>query len=86
MGGGIKLKEEKVYTLAYADDIVMIAEEEHGMKAMLSRLERYLERKGLELNVEIMVRRLYQYSPTTLQVANPESIHKKRATRTPEKS
>lgn len=38
------------YTLMYADDMVMMAEEE--MKAMLSKLERYLDGKRLELNVE----------------------------------
>lgn len=46
------LRKEKVYTLAYADDVAMLAEEEHDMRAMLSRMERYLERKGMELNPE----------------------------------
>jgi len=36
--------------LAYADDIVLLAEEEEEMRNMLERLEGYLERKGLELN------------------------------------
>lgn len=34
------------------DDVVLMAEEEEGMRAMMYGLERYLERKGLELNVE----------------------------------
>jgi len=34
----------------YADDMVMMVEEE--MKAMLSKLERYLDGKRLELNVK----------------------------------
>lgn len=46
------LGKEKAYTLAYADDVAMLAEEEHDMRAMLSRLEKYLERKGMELNPE----------------------------------
>lgn len=50
--GGMKLGEGKVFTLSYADDIVIIAEEEQDMRAMMNRLERYLERKGLELNEE----------------------------------
>jgi len=49
--GGVKLGEGKVFTLTYADD-VMIAEEEQDMRAMMNRLERYLERKGMELNEE----------------------------------
>lgn len=48
----IKLGGGKVWTLAYADDVVLMAEEEQEMRAMLSRLERYLEKKGLELNAE----------------------------------
>lgn len=49
---GVYLGDGKVYTLAYADDIVMLSEEEQNMKAILSRLEGYLERKGLGLNPE----------------------------------
>lgn len=32
--------------------MVLLAEDEGGMKSMVERLERYLDRKGLELNVE----------------------------------
>lgn len=42
--------EGKVFTLAYADDIVL-AEKEEEMKCMIARLERYLEEKKLELNM-----------------------------------
>lgn len=39
--------EEKIYTLAYADDMVLIAEEEDELKSMIERLEEeYLEQKG----------------------------------------
>lgn len=50
--GGMSIKEEKVYTLMYAEDVVELAEDEYGMKVLISRLERYLERKELELNVQ----------------------------------
>lgn len=46
----MKLKGEKVYTLAYADDLVLLAEEEDGMRAMMSRLEGYMREKRLEVN------------------------------------
>jgi len=50
--GGIKMcGGERIYTLAYADDIVLLAEEEDEMRSMIGRLEEYMERKGLELNV-----------------------------------
>jgi len=50
--GGIKVGEERVYTLTYADDMVVLAEEEGEMRSLLERLERYLGKKGLELNAE----------------------------------
>jgi len=49
---GIKIMGSKSYTLMYADDVALMAEDEQGMKAMISRLERYLEEKRLNLNVE----------------------------------
>jgi len=48
--GGVRLGERKLYSLAYADDIVLVAEDEGGMRSMLERLEAYLDGKGLELN------------------------------------
>jgi len=48
--GGVKLKGERVYTLAY--DIVLLAEEEDGVRAMMSRMERYIKGKRLEVNVK----------------------------------
>ena len=47
MGGGVKLGNRKVYSLAYADDVAVLAEDEEGMKGMIARLERYLDGKGL---------------------------------------
>jgi len=49
--GGIKLGEGKIYSMAYADDMVLMAEEKDEMKAMLVRMERYIDKKKLEVNV-----------------------------------
>ncbi|KMQ90634.1 neurofilament medium polypeptide-like protein [Lasius niger] len=49
--GGVKLGEEKVYCLAYADDMVLLAENKEGMVHILGKLEGYLDRKRLEVNV-----------------------------------
>ena len=49
--GGVKLGEEKVYCLAYADDMVLLAENEEGMVHMLGKLEGYMDRKRLEVDV-----------------------------------
>jgi hypothetical protein len=48
--GGLKLVGKRVYTLAYADDIVILAEGKEEMRSMMERLEGYLEKKRLELN------------------------------------
>jgi len=51
--GGVRLGEKKLYTLAYANDIVLMAKDEgKGMRSILESLETYLDRKGLELNRE----------------------------------
>lgn len=36
--------------MSYADDIVLLTEDEEGMRSIIGRLEKYLETKGLELN------------------------------------
>jgi len=49
--GGVRLEKGRVYTLAYADDLVLLAEGEDEMRSMVERLEGYMDRKGLEVNV-----------------------------------
>jgi len=48
MGKG--LGKGRVYTLAYADDMVLMAEGENKMRSMMKRLEKYLEKKKVDLN------------------------------------
>lgn len=50
--GGIKLEEDRIFTLAYADDMVLLTKNEEEMRSMIERLERYLEKKGLKLTTE----------------------------------
>lgn len=47
----VKLGEEKVYSLAYADNMVLLEEEKNEMRSIIRKLEEYLEQKGLEMNV-----------------------------------
>jgi hypothetical protein len=49
--GGVVVGKIKFWTLAYADDIVAVAEDEEEMKRMLKRLERYFDKKNLTVNV-----------------------------------
>ncbi|XP_076657552.1 uncharacterized protein LOC143361786 [Halictus rubicundus] len=41
-----------MYTLAYADDVAKVAEDEEGMRGMMRGLEKYLEERKLQLNAE----------------------------------
>jgi len=49
---GVKIRGETIYTLAYADDVVLLAEEEDGMRCMMRNFEKYIKEKGFELNVD----------------------------------
>lgn len=48
--GWAKIGGDRLYTLAYADDIVVLAEEEGQMRSMMRRLWCYLRGKNLEVN------------------------------------
>lgn len=50
--GGVLLGGKMVYSLAYADDMVLLAEGEEGMRSMIERLENYLDKKRMELNAK----------------------------------
>jgi len=50
--GGLRLGEKRIWSLAYADDVVLVAENENEMRSMIEKLERYIDRKGLEVNTE----------------------------------
>lgn len=48
---GVKLGKGRVYTLSYADDMVLLAENEEEMRSMMERLEEFFDRKRLKLNI-----------------------------------
>jgi ribosomal silencing factor RsfS len=43
---------EKVWSLAFADDMVIVAKSEREMKEIMRNLEKYVRKKKLEVNVE----------------------------------
>jgi len=47
---GVLIKKNRIWTLAYADDLVLLAKNKEGMKERMKRLERYLRDKNLQLN------------------------------------
>lgn len=42
---------EKDLLLAYADNVALVTKDEGRMKGMIRALEKYVERKGLEVNM-----------------------------------
>jgi len=50
--GGVWLGKNRIWTLAYADDLVLLAKNEESMKETMKRLERYPRNKNLQLNAE----------------------------------
>ncbi|KAH0813723.1 hypothetical protein GEV33_009066 [Tenebrio molitor] len=49
---GIVVDKKKVLSLAFADDMVIVAKSEREMKEMMRNLEKYVRKKKLEVNVE----------------------------------
>ncbi|XP_051156194.1 uncharacterized protein LOC127278503 [Leptopilina boulardi] len=50
--GGVMLGKGRVYTLAYANDVVLIAEEESGLRLLMREFELYVREKDLWINVD----------------------------------
>ena len=49
--GGTGLENGRIYSLAYADDVVLVADEEREMKLMMRTFEEYVRVKDLKANV-----------------------------------
>ena len=47
----MRIKERRICSLAYADDVPMLAEREEQMESMMRRLEGYFQEKKLHVNV-----------------------------------
>jgi len=50
--GGLLIGKNRIWTLVYADDLVLLIKNEESMKETIKRLERYLRNKNLQLNAE----------------------------------
>ena len=50
--GGVRLGKRRLWSMEYADDVVLLSEGEEAMKKMMRRLERYLKKKKLGLSLE----------------------------------
>lgn len=50
--GGVLIGREKIWSLAYADDIALLAKHPQDLKEMMGRMKRFLEGKELLLNTE----------------------------------
>ena len=50
--GGIVVGKKKIWSISYADDIVLLATDKTAIKEMIKRTEKYLDRKKMELNTK----------------------------------
>lgn len=50
--GGIKVGKERICSIEYADDLVLLAETQEGLSSMIRGLGKILKEKKLQLNVE----------------------------------
>lgn len=48
----VSIGEKKIYSLAYADDLALMAEGKDEMRSMMERLKGYRDGKKLEVNTE----------------------------------
>lgn len=48
----MRIGEKKVYSLQYANDIVLMPKRENEMRIMLESQEGYLDKKKLEVNTD----------------------------------
>jgi hypothetical protein len=51
-GGGVVVGREKVWSLAFANDMVIVAKSERKMKEMMRSLGKYVKKKEPEVNVD----------------------------------
>lgn len=49
--GGLKLEKERIWSLAYADDLVLMAKNREALRDMLDTLRKFLKDRKLVLNV-----------------------------------
>lgn len=43
---------KKVWSIAYADDIVLLARSEQELKGVMKRFKKYIDKKGLTVSLE----------------------------------
>ena len=49
---GIKIARRNINNLKYADDIILMEENEEGLKSLLMRVKKETEKAGLKLNIQ----------------------------------
>ncbi|XP_011066378.1 PREDICTED: uncharacterized protein LOC105153318 [Acromyrmex echinatior] len=50
--GGVKIGNDRVWSIEYADDIVLVSDREEGLRDMIRRCKKYMEGKKLEISIE----------------------------------
>lgn len=50
--GGVVIGRKKVYSISYADDVVLVVSSLQGLQKMMEKFGKYLQKLGLELSTE----------------------------------
>ena len=48
----MRIGRKKIFSISYADDVILLENNDTGMRGMLKMFRKYIEKKGLELNIE----------------------------------
>lgn len=54
MGEEVAVGKERFYSLAYADNVVLMATKEEKLRRIIKRLERYLDKKSLRSKIIVL--------------------------------
>jgi len=50
--GGVGISNKRIWNLAYADDVILLAKNREAMMDMMATLKTFLKDKGMELNTK----------------------------------
>ena len=69
---GIKIARRNINNLRYADDTILVAESEEGLKSLLMKVKEESEKVGLKLNIQKT--KIVASSPITLWQIDGETM------------
>lgn len=72
--GGIVVGRRKVWSITYADDIILVATSESGMNEMLKKVQKYIAKEKLTINTDKTKIMLFEKGGRQKKVEEGEEI------------